>query len=353
MLSPKSVAVLAGAGSAKTQMILDLVMQSPERSALITTYTTENLAQISERLKAQNGGVLPANVTIMSWFSLLVNHAVRPYQRAVFGKPNFIAAFNFKGQKQRFTQKSDPGRYFLDGNHDVFRDAAADLACEVESKSGGLVTKRLARMFDDIYIDELQDLAGYDLVFLEMLLKSDVKVTAVGDSRQQTFVTNMSRKNKAYKGDGLANWILARQNICRLEYRNECYRSNQEICDFADGLYPDHPKTISKNQEVTGHDGVFMVAPDDVATYYEKYDPVVLRYRRGTDTMGLPAKNFGVSKGSTYDRTLIFCTKPMLQYLKKREVERVTSKEKFCVAVTRARYSVAFVVPGSSSSPLK
>lgn len=342
--SPESTIVLAAAGSAKTQMILDRVLANPDRTALITTYTTENLDQITRRLQEANNGAVPQHVTVMTWFSLLVNHAIRPYQRSVFGESNFIAAFNFLGARNRFVPKNEPARYFLDANRDVYRNGAADLACEVETRSGGLVCQRLAEMFDDIYIDELQDLAGYDLTFLELLLRSKATVIGVGDSRQQTFVTNDSRKNKKFKGDGLVAWVQARADCCTVEFRNECYRSNQEICDFADGIFPSQPKTISKNETVTGHDGIFRIARDDVAAYYEQYGPVVLRYRRDVDTLGLPAKNFGVAKGSTYDRTLIFCTNPMLKYLRDGDVTTLTSKEKFYVAVTRARYSVAFVI---------
>lgn len=342
--SPRSSIVLAAAGSAKTQMILDRVLANPDRTALITTYTTENLNQITRRLQEANKGAVPSHVTVMSWFSLLVNHAIRPYQRSVFGEGSFIAAFNFLGARSRYTPKNEPARYFLDGNRDVYRDGAADLACEVETRSGGLVCQRLAEMFNDIYIDELQDLAGYDLTFLELLLRSKATVVGVGDSRQQTFVTNDSRMNQRFKGDGLTDWVKARADCCTLEFRNECYRSNQEICDFADAIFPSHPKTISKNETVTGHDGIFQIRRDEVAAYYEQYSPVVLRYRRDVDTFGLPAKNFGIAKGSTYDRTLIFCTRPMLKYLADGDAAKLTSREKFYVAATRARFSVAFVV---------
>jgi DNA helicase II / ATP-dependent DNA helicase PcrA len=60
--------------------------------------------------------------------------------------------------------------------------------------------------------------------------------------------------------------------------------------------------------------------------------------------MGLPAMNIGVSKGSTFDRVLIFPTKPMLKYIKSKDLAALPAPERLYVAVTRARYSVAFVV---------
>ena len=54
--------------------------------------------------------------------------------------------------------------------------------------------------------------------------------------------------------------------------------------------------------------------------------------------------NIGVSKGSTFDRVLIFPTKPMLQYIKSGNPDILAAREHLYVAVTRARHSVAFVV---------
>jgi hypothetical protein len=55
--------------------------------------------------------------------------------------------------------------------------------------------------------------------------------------------------------------------------------------------------------------------------------------------------NFGVAKGSTFERVLIFPTEPILKYLEDREPAALKSPEDLYVAVTRARFSVAFVVP--------
>jgi hypothetical protein len=60
--------------------------------------------------------------------------------------------------------------------------------------------------------------------------------------------------------------------------------------------------------------------------------------------MGLSAMNIGVSKGSTFDRVLIFPTKPMLKYIKTKDPSALTAPERLYVAVTRTRRSVAFIV---------
>jgi DNA helicase-2/ATP-dependent DNA helicase PcrA len=55
--------------------------------------------------------------------------------------------------------------------------------------------------------------------------------------------------------------------------------------------------------------------------------------------------NIGVAKGSTFDRVMIFPTKPMLRYLDDKDETKLKAPERLYVAVTRARFSVAFVVP--------
>ena len=41
--------------------------------------------------------------------------------------------------------------------------------------------ERLEQRFDCIYIDEIQDMAAYDIDLIELILRSKVKLTLVGD----------------------------------------------------------------------------------------------------------------------------------------------------------------------------
>ena len=56
--------------------------------------------------------------------------------------------------------------------------------------------------------------------------------------------------------------------------------------------------------------------------------------------------NFGESKGMSFNRVLIYPHGPLLKYLKSGKLEDAGKElAKLYVAVTRARQSVAFVVP--------
>lgn len=337
-------AIIAAAGSRKTQFIVEQALADPSKLVLVTTYTNENLRQLSSRL-AHGSGVVPSHITLAGWFSFLMNECARPYQRSVIGQPNLIRSLNFEGSRKRYIPRSQAQQFFLDSNRDIYRNGVSHFVCEAERLTGGLVTKRLSEMFDHIYIDEIQDVVGYDLDFLDCLMNSSLALTVVGDPRQHTYSTNTSARNKKYQGPGLLNWLAERKAKCIIEQRCESFRCNQEICDFADALYPGLPATTSCNTDSTGHDGIFTVPRSQVLDYVRDHDPVVLRHDKNSDTLGLPAMNFGQSKGGTYDRVLIFPTEPMRKYLSSNDLSKVKSKDKFYVAVTRARYSVAFVVP--------
>jgi superfamily I DNA/RNA helicase len=344
MPSDKNRVVIACAGSRKTTSIVEEALSIKEGSVLLTTYTNENVEQIVSCLIKLNGCV-PRNITVMSWYSFLLQEGVRPYQNHITNRDR-IETINFIVKPNRFTSKKEINKYYLTKSGDIYSDRVSEFVCLVDERSGGLVAKRLERIYGTIFIDELQDFSGYDLEFFDRLFQSRISVVAVGDPRQGTFSTTNVLKNKKYKKDGILDWVMAKQEAKRviLEERCDCYRSNQQICDFADALFPSLPKTTSKNDEITAHDGIFSITEDAVLDYIAMHNPIVLRHNKRTNTLGLPAFNIGAMKGRTFDRVLIFPTDPMKKYLKTQDLSKAGDLAKFYVAVTRARFSVAFVV---------
>jgi DNA helicase-2/ATP-dependent DNA helicase PcrA len=341
MPSPNNTAVLAVAGASKTQQIIDAALSDGSQRVLITTFTNENLRQIARRIE-ERAGVIPANIHLLGWYTFLIRDGIRPYQHSVLQEVGLVRGLNFLGKRQMYASKSER-RYFIDTNSDVFRDGLADFVCIADAASHGAVINRLEGLYDHIYIDEVQDLVAYDLDVLDLLFQSGVAVTIVGDPRQHTLSTSTAAKNKKYRGSGFAEWLDKRADVCVRVDRVDSVRCNQAICDFASQLFPDLPALRAVGTTTTGHDGVFHVPPMDVLQYYEEHRPTVLRNSKTTDTHGLPAMNIGVSKGSTFDRVLIFPTKPMRAYLDSGDASKLKAPERLYVAVTRARHSVAFV----------
>src|SRR6202000_3134984 len=119
----------------------------------------------------------------------------------------------------------------------------ADFALRADKATEGCVIRRLEALYDAVYVDEFQDLAGYDLDFLDLLFRSRIEVTVVGDPRQATYVTNQCSRNKQNRGPGFIDWLRERRQVCPIEERFVSWRCNQAICDWADRLYPDLART--------------------------------------------------------------------------------------------------------------
>ena len=323
-------------------------MEPSVRSALVT-YTNNSEAELRTKT---NGiyGCVPPHMRTTTWFGFLLQHMVRPYQRAAYpGRVRGLAFVN--GTSAPWTKETDTKRHYFRGAGDLYVDKVSKFACKLIQETGGKPIDRLAQIVDRIYVDEAQDLAGYDLELIEQLLDSEIELVLVGDHRQATFKTNQSAKNKQFGGqriiDKFAEWEA--DGKVSIEIHNHSYRCVQEICDAADKLFPDVAGTISRNHARTGHDGMFLVHQRDINAYVKEFSPQALRYNRLTKKVpGIPY-NFGEAKGMTFDRVLIFPHKPLGKYCLTGKLEDAGNElPKIYVAMTRARQSVGIVVPNGT-----
>ena len=174
-------------------------------------------------------------------------------------------------------------------------------------------------------------------------------MTMVGDPRQVTYHTHNEAKYKKY-ADGKMEEFIRRECkkiecIIDKETLNDSYRNNQSICSYSSQLYEEYGETGTKQFEVTGHDGVYLVRPNDVDAYLEEFKPIQLREKRTVKVNdGYSAINMGESKGLTYDRVLIYPTGTMKNWMKDHSKKlQPKTRSQFYVAITRARYSVGIV----------
>lgn len=340
--------LISAAGSGKTTFIVNHALSQKKNKVLILTYTTDNLKQIKKKL-IKKAGTIPSNITVKSWFSFLLTEGTRPYQNILYDKKRIKSIHFTQGKSTRYIKKSNIEKYYFKDGQYIYPDKISDFVCRCNKKAGNIVIDRLESMFDYIYIDEVQDLAGYDFDILDLLLSSKLNLVLVGDNRQATYFTNYSPKYKKFKGKNILDLFKdwEEKKKCSIDYRTECYRCNQIICDFADSLYPQMENTISENHKKTRHDGLFTITKKDIDKYIKKYNPQLLRYDRRTKLPGTNIMNFGESKGLTFDRVLIVPNGKIKKFLKTGDYKHIEkSKAKFYVAITRAKYSVAFIYDG-------
>lgn len=347
-----NTATLAVAGSRKTQSIVNSCSSGPlGRRRLVLNYTVSGQRSLEQRLRAAcHPSCLP---DVSGWYAFLLHHWVRPFLPLKYPGRR-LTGLNFKDNpvatRNGIVVATGVNR-FLDPDSRAYKRFLSKLAIDVDDAAEGTVITRLQRMYDEIYVDEVQDMTGYDLDVLERLLKSTSSIHLVGDIRQSVFDTNpQDRRLRKFRGLNMINWFKEQEKAGRLslEFSSETWRSVQAVATFADTIFnPDFkfPPTISKQVESSSHDGIFAVAPADFAAYMRTFNPVCLRQRITTRIPdGVSAINFGVAKGLTYERVAIFPTAAMKEFLIKGTLLSDKSACGLYVGVTRAIHSVAFVM---------
>lgn len=353
--------VLATAGSGKTTSLVDEVLADQGRRLLVLSYTQENVQEIRKRITGHLG-LIPAHITIQGWFTFLLKEGVRPFQNYMYDGPRVDSMLFETPTDEWFKRipKTNTKRYYFTSTGKIYRDRMTDFIVAVDKASVGKVVQRICQIYNAIYIDEIQDLTGWDLELLDMLMMSPVRMVLAGDVRQAILSTTNSTKNKRFQGFGLVEYFKARERKgqCDIEMKSTTYRCVQPVADFADGLYPEiAERTTSLNTHTTHHDGVYVLRSADVPGYVARFNPQVLRYTKNQDGLGSEALNIGVAKGQTFDRVLINLQGPGHTYLEtglltkteRGKVKPAFDIPKLYVAVTRARFSVAFVHDGTCS----
>jgi DNA helicase-2/ATP-dependent DNA helicase PcrA len=360
--------IIAAAGSGKTTYLIKEALEVYiSEKVLITTYTESNEAEIRKKILIKKK-YIPTNITIQTWFSFLLQHGVRPYQGALnrrlfkqdvkgmilTNKQSAFRYFNKKINKPVYWGEDDFKKHYFTKNWKIYSDKLSKFVVKADKVTNGKVIKRISEIYSHIIIDEVQDLAGYDLEILKLLFQSDSSVLLVGDPRQTTYLTHHERKYSKYKDGKIEDFIkneLGKKLICEIDNTtlNVTHRNNKEICDFSYKLYPSFPpinpcSCPECRDYYVEHEGVFLIKENQVKDYINKFNPVILRWDRRVKTENSVTYNMGESKGKTFDRVLIYPTSDMIEWIKdNNKLLKNETRAKFYVATTRAKYSVAII----------
>lgn len=356
--------IIAAAGSGKTTLLVKKSLAIRDEKILITTYTRENKDEIIKKFFYLNG-CIPENITVKTWFSFLIQHGVKPYQSVIyegdvagleFAHEKSGVKYHMKDGKPVYWSESEPQYHYFSKNKRIYSDKVSKFVVKADKLSRGLVFKRIEKIYQHIFIDEVQDMAGYDFEVIKLLFSVDSNILLVGDPRQVTYHTHWETKHKKYINGKIIDFITEKCRKGSVEIDcttlNKTYRNNKEICTFANSICSNFAPCTYEDRPPTGHDGVFFVSTSDVDKYLSEFNPMQLRdSKRVQVNTDYPVINFGNSKGRTFDRVLIYPTKPILEWLFDHNKGLVPqSQSKFYVAVTRAKHSVAIVVDDEIST---
>jgi len=356
--------IIAAAGAGKTTFLVKEALKQQDSNVLITTYTQANEEEIRKKIIEINK-CIPKNITVQTWFSFLLQHGVRPYQGCLFekkikgiilvNKQSAVKYYTRSGIPVCYKEDDDLEKHYFTDTFKIYSDKLSKFVFKCNQKSDGAVINRLSRIYSYIFLDEVQDLAGYDLELLKLFFESDSNIYMVGDPRQVTYLTHNERKYAKYKDGKIKDFIQneCQRSNCEIDEKtlNKSHRNNEQICSFSSKLYPNFTACTSNQKEVTEHDGIFLVNTQDIDKYLDAYNPAQLRYSTKIEVnKSYRRLNFGDSKGLTFDRVLIYPTNPFINWLIDNNYDlKPTSCSKFYVAITRARYSVGIVYDFDSS----
>jgi DNA helicase-2/ATP-dependent DNA helicase PcrA len=359
---------IAAAGSGKTTFLVkSAIEKASTETVIILTYTEANESEIRNKIFKLIGSI-PENITIQTWFSFLLQHGVKPYQGSFNDilKNQSIRGMLLVNQKSGIKSRSgrypvyygedDFKKYYFTKNWKIYSDKISKFVFQSNKLNGGKIIERLSKIFDNIFIDEVQDLAGFDLELIKLFLSSKSSVLLMGDPRQVTYLTHNPQKHPKYSDGKIKDFL---EKHCKKQIKdgideqtlNSSHRNNELICKYSFLLYPNLPEPkpctcLTCHDTNVEHQGLFIIKPEETKAYIDKFKSVELRWNKSVKTLDENNTfNFGESKGLGFDRVLIYPTSKMSDWIKNNNIELTNVvRAKLYVGITRARYSVCFVM---------
>lgn len=370
---------MAGAGSGKTHKVIIESIAEIERGGkvLVVTYTTSNQQELRRRF-LEVFGTHSDRFVVKGLFSFYLEDMVRPYQQVLFSrridgicfnqrnphmKPD--STFMIPGRAEQLDDKSYNPKHFLSlcetKAHTGF---LAKLASRIMKATKNSAAVRLGEIYTQVFFDEVQDLIGWDYEVLKGLSKAmPTPITCVGDFRQTVYETTFGQKAPKTAADRIAAFKSMGFVEEALVLNRRCI---QPICDVADavhkGAYEATESAVKETPpEFAHHLGTFIVKESDVIEYIKVFDPMVLRWSVTSGTKLLPAQarcyNFGASKGLGFERVLVLPAESQLHFVldgqKPFPAKDETAQNKMYVAITRARFSLGFIVQDKKAEGLR
>ena len=340
--------IVAGAGTGKTTLLRNIAVESnADKSVLYLTYTDANASEFRAAV-IDKLGHLPANITIMTWFSFLLAHGVRPFPAQSFTHRVDRMLFNNREPHRSKGVTRGMEEYFCARPGVVYRTSLADLAVYCNEQWGGEVIHRICAIYDVILVDEAQDFAGYDYDFILEMMNNTDDMVVVGDPRQQTYRTGWKAKYKNL------------HDIFKFFERNTSYdldtttlsvthRCSADVMRYANLLYPEYQSVRPSDERLAKPKGrVAVLEKKDFAAWIaaRTEKPTVLTWNNTVaDTFGCHRMNMGESKGLTLGDVAIFTTGEMKKWIQGKPAKLPDStKAKLYVALTRASGDLYLVI---------
>ena len=341
---------IACAGAGKTTCIVKEALKIKDKKILITTFTNENEENIKKKFYKINNGCIPENIKIQSWYEFLLRECFKPYLKTFFNEDIKINGFTLVSGLSGQYIPSDGKDHYMSKNNRVYSDKLSKLMFKNEDVKK-FVMSRMSKIYNVIFIDEVQDMASWDLELIKEIHYSNIELTMVGDMFQRTYTTTKERKNKKSKKQlNIEEYISDETKNCSSisidpVSLKKTHRCSQQVCDYVN-------QKFGMNMEIcnccdradTENCNVFYINKDEVEEKLKMANTMQILYNKNSEyNKNCQAINIGKSKGLDYDNVVVYPAKTMINYLNSSSKLADSSKSKLYVALTRARKNVYIV----------
>lgn len=350
LISKNDKLYIACAGAGKTTKIVNDALEIKDKKILITTFTNENEENIKKKFYEINNGCIPENIKIQSWYEFLLRECFKPYLKTFFNENIRITGFTLVSGISGQYIPSDGIDHYMSKNNRVYSDKLSKLMFKNTSVKKS-VMNRLSKIYNVMFIDEVQDMASWDLELIKEIHNSSIELIMVGDMLQRTYTTTKERQNKKMgKQLNIKEYIIDKAKNCdsifidpdTLKYTHRC---SPKVCAYVNQKF-DIDIEVCKccDRKSTEDCDVFFINKEEVESKLKVLSTMQILYDKNSKyNKSYPAINIGKSKGLDFDNVVIYASKTMLRFLNNGDTLAEFSKSKLYVALTRARKNVYIV----------
>lgn len=314
----------AVAGSGKTSYIVDRL--STDIDSLIITYTTANQENLKEKV-IDKFGFAPPNIYIYGYFEFLLKFIIKPLcpykvKEICFEIPNPRYQSPFTSNR-KMIYANRAAKYILDNLPDF--------------------KQRMNRYFNEVYIDEMQDLASDDFKWMLSLSELSIPVTLVGDFFQNTFTS--SRRGNHLKNlyndyDIYQKMIIESGFEFDISTLKNSYRCTSTVCDFIKEKIGIDIESDNINSSQLG----LITDADEIERVLEN-DKIKKLFYQNSKRYKINGDNWGNSKGMTFDSVCVVLNDTTYKKFTNDKLNELAPQtmSKFYVACTRTCGDLWFI----------
>jgi len=329
--------IFAVAGSGKTTHIVESL--DNEKKSLILTYTRGNHQNLKNKIIKKFNGEWPQNIVLMTYFGFLYSFCYKPFladkikAKGVLYEPN----------KNRYLNKENDSFYLFKSRYFYSNRLAFSF------EHFGIIDdikERLEKYFDELIIDEIQDISGRDFNFLLKVMETNINMLFVGDFFQHTFDTsrdgnvnkNLFENYTKYKTKFSSKGFIVDENTL-----DKSWRCNKETCSFvSDNLNIE----IYSNRSDTKEFQMIKLEDNESINCILNDDKIIKLHFNNSYLYGTNHKNWGETKGEDcYEDVCIILNKNTEEHFNNMNLDKLapSTKNKLYVALTRARGNTYFI----------